>query len=398
MQRFKINTSLSYLVGVSGGPDSMFMLNELIKMNVKDLVVCHVNYKFRNDSDNDQKIVEKFCEKNNLKLEKLVIEQDYSLLKENFESWARKIRYDFFVEVSKKHNIKNVLIAHNRNDLVETFLLQQERKSYVKHYGLNKTSMYKDLIIVRPMLNILKSEILVALKEEKVAYAVDSTNEDIKYKRNKIRAELSENSFNKIEKEINLLNSELEKISLQVDWYVNNNMSADELKINKNLQEKNLEFIQRTIYKWLEILKKDFIIQNRRNKTIFEIAKNIKVSEKVFWEINIGDFSIIKDYENLFLIKTEIIQPKTFVINSKQDLYLAEEFINWLDLVNAIKRNKENYPYVITNDFLKYKIDTYTFGKKTNRYLIDKKIRYKNRMLKAVVYSKRAMKILNTIK
>ncbi|ATZ21197.1 tRNA lysidine(34) synthetase TilS [Mesoplasma coleopterae] len=398
MQKFKINTSFSYLVAVSGGPDSMFMLNELVKMSVKDLVVCHVNYNFRNDSDNDQKIVEEFCAKNNLKLEKLVIEQDYSLLKENFESWARKTRYDFFVEVSKKHNIKNVLIAHNRNDLVETFLLQQERKSFVKHYGLNKTSIYKDLIIVRPMLNILKSEILVALKEEKVPYAVDSTNEDIKYKRNKIRAELSENLFPEIVEQIKLLNNELEKKSLKVDWYVNNNMSADELKINKNLQDSNLEFIQRTIYKWLELIKKDFVIQNRRNKTIFEIAKNIKVSEKVFWEIKIGNYSIIKDYDNLFLIETKVIEPKTFVIKSKEDLYLAEEFINWLDLVNAIKRNKENYPYVITNDFLKYKLDTYTLGKKTNRYLIDKKIRYKNRMLKAVVYSKRTKKILNTIK
>ncbi|WP_106079011.1 tRNA lysidine(34) synthetase TilS [Mesoplasma coleopterae] len=398
MQKFKINTSFSYLVAVSGGPDSMFMLNELVKMSVKDLVVCHVNYNFRNDSDNDQKIVEEFCAKNNLKLEKLVIEQDYSLLKENFESWARKTRYDFFVEVSKKHNIKNVLIAHNRNDLVETFLLQQERKSFVKHYGLNKTSIYKDLIIVRPMLNILKSEILVALKEEKVPYALDSTNEDIKYKRNKIRAELSENLFPEIVEQIKLLNNELEKKSLKVDWYVNNNMSADELKINKNLQDSNLEFIQRTIYKWLELIKKDFVIQNRRNKTIFEIAKNIKVSEKVFWEIKIGNYSIIKDYDNLFLIETKVIEPKTFVIKSREDLYLAEEFINWLDLVNAIKRNKENYPYVITNDFLKYKLDTYTLGKKTNRYLIDKKIRYKNRMLKAVVYSKRTKKILNTIK
>ncbi|AVN59278.1 tRNA lysidine(34) synthetase TilS [Mesoplasma florum] len=398
MERFKLNTTLSYLVAVSGGPDSMFMLNELIKMNIKEIVVCHVNYNFREDSWKDQKLVEDFCLKNNLKLEKLVITQDYSKLKENFESWARNIRYDFFVEISKKYNIQNVLIAHNRNDLVETFLLQQDRKGYVKHYGLNKTSTYKEITIVRPMLNILKSEILKSLKEENITFVIDSTNEDKKYKRNKIRANLSESTFNDFEDTIKKLNKKLETINLEVNWYVNNNMSADELKINKNLQDQDLEFIQRTIYKWLEVIKKDFVIQNRRNKTIFEIAKNIKVSEKVFWEINIGEYSIIKDYENLFIIETKAIQPKTILIKSKEDLYLSEEFINWLDLLNAIKRNKENYPYVITNDFLTYKLNTYMFGKKTNRYLIDKKIRYKNRMLKAVVYSTKTKKILNTIK
>ncbi|AVN64039.1 tRNA lysidine(34) synthetase TilS [Mesoplasma florum] len=398
MERFKLNTTLSYLVAVSGGPDSMFMLNELIKMNIKEIVVCHVNYNFREDSWKDQKLVEDFCLKNNLKLEKLVINQDYSKLKENFESWARNIRYDFFVEISKKYNIQNVLIAHNRNDLVETFLLQQDRKGYVKHYGLNKTATYKEITIVRPMLNILKSEILKSLKEQNIVFVIDSTNEDKKYKRNKIRASLSESTFIDFEETIKKLNKKLETINLEVNWYVNNNMSADELKINKNLQDQDLEFIQRTIYKWLEVIRKDFVIQNRRNKTIFEIAKNIKVSEKVFWEINIGEYSIIKDYENLFIIETKAIQPKTILIKSKEDLYLSEEFINWLDLLNAIKKNKENYPYVITNDFLTYKLNTYTFGKKTNRYLIDKKIRYKNRMLKAVVYSTKTKKILNTIK
>lgn len=398
MKKFKLNNSLSYLVAVSGGPDSIFMLNELVKMNLQNIVVCHVNYNFRNDSNFDQKIVIDFCMKHNLKLEILNIEQNYKLLKDNFESWARAIRYDFFLEMSKKHNIKNVLVAHNKNDLIETFLLQKERKSYVKFYGLNKTTIYKGLMIVRPMLDILKSNILQSLKEENTEYAIDSTNENTNYKRNEIRTKLSEDSFLEFEYEINELNLKLEKLNVEVDWYVNNNMSADELKVNKNLIDKNLEFIQRAIYKWLEVIGKDFIVQNRSNKTIFEIAKNIKQSQKAFWEIKIGEFLIIKDYDNLFIIKAGVIKPKTYIINSNKDLYLVEEFINWLDLVNAIKKNKEKYPYIISNDFAKYKLTTFAFGKRTNRYLIDKKIRYKNRMLKAVVYNVKTKKILNTIK
>ncbi|ATZ18374.1 tRNA lysidine(34) synthetase TilS [Mesoplasma melaleucae] len=398
MGKFKLNNSFLYLVAVSGGPDSIFMLNELVKMNIQNIVVCHVNYNFRKDSNIDQKIVSNFCEKHNLKLEILDVKQNYNHLKENFESWARTIRYDFFLEMSKKHNIKNVLVAHNKNDLIETFLLQKKRKSYVKFYGLNKTTIYKGLTIVRPMLDILKSDIYKSLIKDNVSYAFDSTNEDTNYKRNEIRAKLSEDSFLDIEKEIKKLNKELEKMNLEVDWYVNNNMSADELKINKNLVDKNLEFIQRSIYKWLELINKDSIVQNRSNKTIFEIAKNIKYSQKVFWEIKIGEFYIIKDYENLFLIEANMIKPKTFIINSKEDLYLSEEFINWLDLVNAIKKNEEKYPYVISNDFTNYKLTTYAFGKRANRYLIDKKIRYKNRMLKAVVFNVKSKKILNTIK
>ncbi len=119
-------------------------------------------------------------------------------------------------------------------------------------------------------------------------------------------------------------------------------MSADELKINHNLIDSNLEFIQRTIYKWLEIINKDFIVQKEVIKQFLRL-QNLKHSDKPF-KIKIGKFLIIKDYENL-LIEAEIINPKTFIINSKDDLYLAEEFINWLDLVNAIKRNNENILY-----------------------------------------------------
>ncbi|ASZ09445.1 tRNA lysidine(34) synthetase TilS [Mesoplasma chauliocola] len=398
MNKFKLNKDTSYLVAVSGGPDSMFMLNSLIEQELTNFVVCHVNYNFRKDSNNDFKIVKKFCEKYNLKLEFLNVDQDYSELKENFESWARKTRYDFFVKIGNKYGIKNILVAHNRNDFVETYLLQKERKNYAKYYGLNKVSKYKEMNIIRPMLNILKSEILHYLQQQEIEFAIDSTNTDIKYKRNEIRASLKEEDFASIENEIKIKNQELNKLNLEVDWYVNNNMSAEELVITKNFKDENLEFIQRCVYKWLEIIKKDHLVQNRSNKTVFEIAKNIKTSHKVFWSMNIENYCLVKDYENIFIIKADLTYPKSFEIKTKEDLYKIEEFINWLDIFNAIKKNKEKYPYVVTNDYTKYKFETYTLGKKTNRYFIDKKIRYKNRMLKAVVYSKRTKKILNNIK
>lgn len=136
MNLSNINKFEKYLIAVSGGPDSVFLLCNVIKIiDPNNLVVCHVNYNFRSDSNIDQKIVSDLCKKFNLKLELLNIQKNYDLLKENFESWAREKRYDFFNKIAKKYNIYNLLVAHNLNDLIETYLLQLQRNNLVDYYG-----------------------------------------------------------------------------------------------------------------------------------------------------------------------------------------------------------------------------------------------------------------------
>ncbi|ATZ16877.1 tRNA(Ile)-lysidine synthase [Williamsoniiplasma luminosum] len=387
-----------YLIGVSGGPDSMFLLSELVKQKPKEIVVCHVNYNFRSDSINDQKIVEEFCNQHDLILEVKVIDPlIYQASNFNFEAWAREERYNFFCEMGEKYQINNLLIAHNQNDHIETYLMQLRRQNLNSYWGIQKVSTYKNMTVIRPMLDFKKSEILKKLEAEKIPYVIDVTNFDQRYERNKIRSSLKESDFDQYMDEILMKNKQLEVEIKQAKKYVEKNLIEDELRIDKNFSKLEDDLIQRIVYQYFEKLDKTYLLHNRKKQTIVEISKRLKTTTKPFWKIEIGDFFLIKDFAIIYLLYKDSIQIKSFIINNPDELYLVEEFINDRDLLHKIREDKENYPYIITNDFEHYKMVTNYKNKKMNRYLIDQKISYKNRIYKAVVYNIKNLKVLNSI-
>ncbi|QVK02017.1 tRNA lysidine(34) synthetase TilS [Mycoplasma mycoides subsp. capri] len=398
MKLFNINKSKKYLIAVSGGPDSVFLLCNVVKLvDPNNLVVCHVNYNFRSDSNNDQMIVTNLCKQFNLKLEILNINKDYSLLKQNFESWARAQRYDFFNMIASKYQIYNLLVAHNLNDLIETYLLQLQRNNLVDYYGLKPVSHYKDLVVYRPLLDIKKSQIIKYLNTNKISYAIDSTNSDTKYQRNKIRATLNENNFTKILDQINKANNNLNSIKKIVDNYLKNNVINNELNLTKELFLLDQNSIQRIIYTYFKLINKENLLLNRSNKTIIEIVKRLVNSNKNYWTINLNDHSLIKDYNKLFVIKNSLLEPKTIIINDLNDLINQTTFRNIKEIEQIILKDK-NFSYVITNNYEMYKSITTIANKKTNRYFIDRKISYKTRLLSPVVYNVKDKVILNKIK
>ncbi|WP_434333585.1 tRNA lysidine(34) synthetase TilS [Mycoplasma capricolum subsp. capricolum] len=398
MNLFNIDTNKKYLLAISGGPDSVFLLCNIVKIiDSKNLVVCHVNYNFRSDSINDQKIVINFCKKFDLKLEILNINKDYSLLKENFESWARFQRYDFFNKIAKKYQIYNLLVAHNFNDLIETYLLQLQRNNLVDYYGLKTVSHYKDLVVYRPLLDIKKSEILDYLKTNQISYAIDSTNTDIKYQRNKIRSIIDESIFIDIKNQIDIDNKKLETIKKIVNNYLEHNLTNKELILNKELFLLESNIIKRIIYKYFKLINKEKLLINRSNKTISEVAKRLVESNKSFWKINLNDHSLIKDYKKLFVIKNSLLEAKTIIINNLDDLANQTSFKDIKEIEQIIVREK-NFSYVISNDYELYKSITTIRNKKTNRYFIDRKISYKTRFLAPVVYNIKDKIILNKVK
>lgn len=191
------------VLGVSGGPDSACLLNIFTKLASKydlKLIIAHVNYGLRDtDSQKDEEFVRKLAKKYAIKA--VFLKPD--LENKASENTLRDIRYAFFERIRKRNNFDSIAVAHNLEDQVETFLMRLIRGSGLA--GLS-AMRYKNMKIIRPLLETTRAEILEYLKKNKLAYRTDKTNKTDLFFRNKVRNRLIpflEKNFNpKIKKTI----------------------------------------------------------------------------------------------------------------------------------------------------------------------------------------------------
>ncbi|MGL5640192.1 MAG: tRNA lysidine(34) synthetase TilS [Mycoplasmoidaceae bacterium] len=291
---FKIS-SKKYIAAVSGGPDSMAMLN-MFKNKIQ--VVAFVNYKKRVEADYEQKFVEEFCKKNNINFFSYIVDWKNEKDKiNNFQAHARKIRYEFFCEVSIKTKNNNLLVAHNFNDFLETGYAQIEKKSKSLYYGIMQKSTYKNLKIFRPLLYVEKKYLEQYCIKNKVKYSIDYTNANDDYERNRNR------------------------------------------KIILNMDEKDYQFLVKKIYKY-----------NKKNKIKFK-----KVNKYFYnWEKSNYDIDFIKKIPNdlwfniiyLLLVNNNLGKVSSNKINGIIDFILKnslKEYRVTSDVNISIKNNKLSF-------------------------------------------------------
>lgn len=175
-----------YLFAVSGGPDSMAML-DMFKRKVK--AVCVVHYNKRKSADFDLSCVVEYCCLHNIKY--YVHKVDKKIYKtrknENFQALARQIRYDFFEKVAKIEKNNNLMVAHNLNDHLESAYMQKNRHSKALFYGIKQRSKYHDLEVYRPVLHLQKSTLQRYCDEKGIKYGIDESNDLDIYERNRVR-------------------------------------------------------------------------------------------------------------------------------------------------------------------------------------------------------------------
>ncbi len=181
------------VVGVSGGPDSMTLLNVLINLMPKfkfNIVVAHINHMIRKEADGETKYVADFCRKHNIQCfikRENVIEISKSK-KIGTEEAGRKLRYAFFDEVLRKTNANKIATAHTANDRAETVLMNIMRGSGTS--GLKGIEESRDNKFIRPLIQCTRKEIEEYCEQEKLNPKYDKSNEENIYTRNKIRNEL----------------------------------------------------------------------------------------------------------------------------------------------------------------------------------------------------------------
>ena len=123
------------VIGLSGGPDSMCLLDILKKLPIKLNIICaHINHNIREESKEECIFVKEYCKKNNLIFETITFDKKSN--EENYnEQELREKRYKYFEELIKKYNAKYLMTAHHGDDLIETILMRLTRGSNLKGYS-----------------------------------------------------------------------------------------------------------------------------------------------------------------------------------------------------------------------------------------------------------------------
>jgi len=179
------------IVAVSGGPDSICLLDALNGLSEElkiDLVVAHYNHGLREAEDEaETRLVQDIAKSMKLPFET----EKANHLKHNdssVEERARDARYAFLERVRERHSAGKIALGHNMHDQAETVLMRLIRGSGPP--GLAGIPPIRDKRIIRPLIEVNREEIMDYLKARQLPYALDSSNIDTRFLRNRIRLEL----------------------------------------------------------------------------------------------------------------------------------------------------------------------------------------------------------------
>jgi len=310
------------VIGVSGGPDSMALLNVLLNMKEDrkfNIVVAHVNHMIREIAEEETAYVQEFCKKNNVQcfVKRENVVEIAKNKKIGTEEAGRKIRYEFFNEIMEKTNSNKIATAHTANDRAETVLMNIMRGSGTS--GLKGIEESRDNKYIRPLIDCTRNEIEEYCEKQHLNPKYDESNKENIYTRNKVRNLL----IPYIQKEFNpniieTLNR-LSKLATMENTYMQKQMIKaynDILLGKQEIDGKKAVILDLKKFNELDLVIKNRIILYTINKVVGS-AQNIE-------KIHIED--IIKlcsnNIGNKFLtpnknIKILVNKQKIFFINLK---------------------------------------------------------------------------------
>ena len=305
--KLNLDKNKKYVVACSFGPDSMALLFATLKNNLK-IVVAHVNYHKRNASNFEQASLTKFCEENNVEIE--VLDTANLKVTGNFQEWAREVRYKFFKNLVEKYGAEGVLVAHQEDDVIETYLMQKNRKNLVKYWGIREENEILGVKVIRPLLGYTKQELLEYDIENKIPYSIDESNLTDHYSRNKVRhsivEKLTKQERKNIISEIKNKQKNNKKFVPKISYKNFAKMSYEEVVrfidfyMSKHCEHRDLSF------KFIEEIQKSFATNANIS---FKITEHVVLS-KIYDEVEIGENEDFYVYELVVdrKVKNEFIE------------------------------------------------------------------------------------------
>ena len=329
----------SVLVGVSGGPDSVALLQALITLTPKfdlRLGVAHLNHSLRlQESDNDARFVASLADKFDLPfyIQKVDVRKFQIDNKLSPEEAARRLRYNFYWETASKNGFNKIALGHHCDDNAELILMNLFRGS--GPLGIAGIPPKRDEQIVRPLIRLKRSDIIEFLESKELKYVSDRSNLDPKYLRNRIRHHLIpllQTSYNP--KIIETLNRLASIISLEEKWLddiiqpVFNTAVLTEQENNLGLSVPKLDGIhpaalRRVMRKAIQKIK-----GNLRRITYVHIDSATRLLEKEpgNWSLDLPDRVRIRRRESVLFISKETKALRDLKLKSGPDEPLAFEY------------------------------------------------------------------------
>ncbi len=359
-----------WVIGVSGGPDSMALLDMVVQENIQ-VIVAHVNYHKRETADRDENCVRRYCEQHHLPF--YVLSPHYE--KGNFQGWAREVRYEFFFGLVHQENGDGVLIAHHKEDSIETYLLQKARKMDVDVFGLQQERRIDGILIVRPLLNYTKSQLIEYCLNNKVEFHHDESNFSDIYRRNKIRHDkidsMTEKEMNELRDEIKSMNQHKVKKRKEFEKQINDGKISLTGYRQMNEQDR-IDFLRFYLSKYAYRKKGYSGLQLKEwDRQLFKRNGNV--------EISIEQFVLVKDYDSIYVEEKKEVSYR--VVLDKIEL-METPFFKVSDTgksTESVTVGAEDFPLIIRPYQQEDKICLRFGTKKINRWFIDRKIPLKER-------------------
>ena len=376
------------VVGFSGGPDSVFLVEMLKKLqhffNFK-IYLVHINHLLRGeDADSDENFSFEYAKKNNLEIfiKRIPVKEIAKEIGKTLEEVGREERYKFFSEIYEKVGATKIATAHNKDDQIETFLFRLIRGTSLQ--GLEGIKI-KNNNVIRPISEIYKKDILEYLNKNEIQYKIDKTNFENEFTRNSIRLDLIpfiEERYNikfkdKIFSLIKEIRENNQNNSLNLSDYTDseNRIILEKTKFLSNFDKKNL----------LSLFLNKKNIEVNRNK-IDEISSLIKSNGTKKIDLD-KSYRIVKEYTYLYIedkkencvINNNVIQVK---IPSEQIFDNFKITVSTVENLDIPKQKNQYLLDAIYNDIIEVRYrkegDRIFLGekhsKKIKEIFIDQKI------------------------
>ena len=274
-------------VGISGGPDSMclaHLLNGWTKLKKGKFSALVFDHGIRNDSKAESLQVKNMLTKT-LKTKAVIIKPNKNTPIKKSMSNARLNRFVGLVGFCNKNNIPHLFLGHHIDDNLETFLIRKINGSNLEGLGsMNKITFYKNIQILRPLIEVNKTSILVYNKKNNVSYLNDPSNKDINYTRVKVRNFLNKKNVKQtVKKDFFNLKKEIpnyKKMILELFLKILYDVKSNKIKIKFDIFIKfDRLIIEKHILLILKFLNKHKLTKSSKISIFIEAlkSKNFKI-------------------------------------------------------------------------------------------------------------------------